>query len=614
MSCSVLHWKRAAALAVLSFAAGPARATIDYSVSVAHPEKHVFDVTMRVPNVHDRVLLQIPAWYALYQIRDFASHIMQVTAKDEAGRALPIVKLDKQTWQITGSGTLTVNYPIFWDDPGPFASQLNLDHAFLNLAMVLLYIPDRRAEDARLAFADMPENWRVAVELEAVGASGSAGGSPTSVAEGGRRSGAYVAPSYDALVDAPVELGSFDEFRIEAGGKPIRIVVHGDAGDQSRLTGALKRIVDYEVSLMGGAPFREYLFLFHVGAMYGGGGMEHANCTAISADVPGQLASYSAHEFFHAWNVKRIRPRSLEPVDFTKEMWTKSLWFAEGVTSTYGAYTLVRTGLWSTQQFYGDLGAQISGLESRPAHLWQSAEESSLDAWFEKYPIYNRPEESISYYNKGQLLGVALDILIRDMTDNRASLDDMLRALNDEFGRRGRFYNDSEDLRAVAEDVIRKKAPSANPDLKDFFARYVSGTDEIPFDSLLGRAGWLLKDVGQHRAVFGFTIRRNGKSSSLVEDLEAGSAAQQAGLREGDILLALNGESLPRSSERWLRDHQPGERISVKVRRGGDETDISFALERQFEASFQVVEAPDATEKQRHIREGILHGTVDSSR
>jgi predicted metalloprotease with PDZ domain len=598
MNCSVLHWKRVVTLAVLFFAVSSARATIDYSVSVAHPEKHVFGVTMRVPNVHDRVLLQMPAWYALYQIRDFASHMMQVTANDEAGDRLPIVRLDKQTWQVMGNGTITINYSILWDDPGPFASQLNPEHAFLNLAMVLLYVPDRRAEDAHLLFEDLPEGWRVAVELEGPGAG---------------RSGPYTAPSYDALVDAPVELGNFTEFRMQAGARPIRIVVHGDAGDQSRLTGALKRIVDYDSSLMGGAPFREYLFLFHVGTTYGGGGMEHANCTAISAEVPGQLTSYAAHEFFHVWNVKRIRPRSLEPVDFTKEMWTRSLWFAEGVTSTYGAYAMVRTGLWSPQQFYNDLGAQISELESRPAHFWQSAEESSLDAWYEKYPIYNRPEESVSYYNKGQLLGVALDIVIRDRTDNRASLDDMLRALNDEFARPGRFYNDNEDLRSVAEDVIRTKAPAANPNLKEFFARYVSGTDEIPFENLLGRAGLLLKDSSQRHGAFGFAIRRDGKSSPFVGSLEAGGAAQQAGLQDGDVLLALNGEALPRSPERWVRDRQPGERVTLKVRRNGEDKDISFVLGRQSEAVFQVVEAPDATEKQRQIRDGILHGTVGDS-
>src|ERR1700704_4022867 len=436
------NWKQILALAALLMAARPARATIDYSVSVAHPEKHILVVTMRVPNVHDRVVVEMPAWYALYQVRDFASHMMEVSAKNETGSTLPISKLDKQTWQIIGNGAVIINYPIFWDEPGPFNSQLNPDHAFLNLAMVLLYVPDRRAEDTRVMFDDMPEGWRVAVELESVNI------------PAGRHSGAYTAPSYDALVDAPVELGAFDEFHIEAGGRPIRIVVHGDPGDRPKLTDALKRIVDYEVSLMGGAPFREYLFLFHVGTVYGGGGMEHANGTTISADVPGQLTSYAAHEFFHAWNVKRIRPRSLEPVDFTKEMWTRSLWFAEGVTSTYGAYTMVRTGLWSTQQFYGNLAAQISELESRPARRWQSVEQSSLDAWYEKYPVYNRPEHSISYYGKGELVGVALDILIRDRTDNRASLDDMLRLLNDEYARRGRFYNESEDLRVAAEELI----------------------------------------------------------------------------------------------------------------------------------------------------------------
>ena len=283
---------------------------------------------MRIPKVRDQVTLQMPAWNALYQIRDFSSHMMQVTAKDEEGHPLPLRKLDKQTWSVTANGTVTVSYPILWDEPGPFASQLNADHAFLNFAMVLLYVPDRRAEDTKVAFDDVPEGWRVAVELDAAGTAA------------GHHSGAYVAPSYDALVDAPVEIGHFDEFRMEAGGRPIRIVVHGDSGDRSRLVDSLKRIVDYDVSLMGGAPFREYLFLFHVGNNFGGGGMEHMNCTAISADVPAQLPSYSAHEFFHAWNVKRIRPQSLEPVDYTKEMWTRSLWFAEGVTNTYGAYAL----------------------------------------------------------------------------------------------------------------------------------------------------------------------------------------------------------------------------------------------------------------------------------
>jgi predicted metalloprotease with PDZ domain len=524
--------------------------------------------------------------------------MMRVSARDEEGHPLPLRKVDKQTWDVTASGTVTVTYPILWDEPGPFATQLNADHAFLNFAMVLLYVPDRRAEDTKVDFDDVPEGWRAAVELDAAGA------------PAGHRSGAYVAASYDALVDAPVEIGRFDEFRMEAGGRPIRIVVHGDSGDRGRLVDSLKRIVDYEVSLMGEAPFREYLFLFHVGNNFGGGGMEHMNCTAISADVPAQLPSYSAHEFFHVWNVKRIRPQTLEPVDYNREMWTRSLWFAEGVTDTYGAYTLLRSGLWSPQQFYGNLAEQIGELQSRPAHRWQSVEQSSLDAWYEKYALYTRPEESISYYDKGQIVGVLLDLLIRDRTDNRASLDDVLRALNEEYAKAGRFYDDSDGLRAVMEGVIRKKAPAADADLADFFRRYVSGTDEIPYSDFLGRAGWTLRDTSNRRAALGFSVNHDGGVSTLVTSVDAESGASEAGLKEGDLVIALNGESFPRSPDRWLRDHQPEERVTVKVRRGGEEREFSFPLGRQTDAVYQIAEIPNATEKQRRIREGILRGVT----
>ena len=591
-------WLRSAIVAAVFYFACPARATINYTVSLSHPESHIFGVTMRIPNVRDQVTLQMPGWNALYQIRDFSSHIMQVAAKDEEGRPLPLRKLDKQTWTVTANGTVTVSYPIYWDEPGPFASQLNPDHAFLNFAMVLLYVPERRSEDTTVAFDHVPDGWRVAVEL----------GQATEAA--GQEHSFYMAPSYDALVDAPVEIGNFDEFSTEAGGRHIRIVVHGDSGDRSRLAESLKHIVDYDVSLMGGAPFREYLFLFHVGNNFGGGGMEHMNCTAISADVPAQLPSYAAHEFFHAWNVKRIRPLALEPVDFTKEMWTRSLWFAEGVTNTYGAYALLRTGLWSTQQFYGNLAEQIGELQARPAHRWQSVEQSSLDAWYEKYSLYMRPEESISYYNKGQIIGVLLDILIRDRTDNRASLDDVLRALNEEYAKAGRFYNESEGLRSVMEEVIRKKAPSADADLGDFFSRYISGSEEIPYSDFLGRAGWNLRDTSQHRAALGFSINRDNPASPSIASVDREGGASEAGLQEGDVLIALNGESLPRSPERWLRDHQPGERITVRVERRGEVRDFSFPLGRQTDAAYQITEIASPTERQRRIRDGILRGVT----
>jgi predicted metalloprotease with PDZ domain len=297
-------------------------------------------------------------------------------------------------------------------------------------------------------------------------------------------------------------------------------------------------------------------------------------------------------------------------VDYGKEMWTRSLWFAEGVTNTYGAYTLLRTGLWSTQQFYGDLADQIRELQSRPAHRWQSVEQSSLDAWYEKYPLYTRPEESISYYNKGQIVGVLLDILIRDRTDNRASLDDVLRELNERYAKAGRFYDESEGLRAAMEDVIRKKAPSADADLKDFFQRYISGSDEIPYSDFLARAGLTIRDTSQRRASLGFSINRDSAASVAIASVDRESGASEAGLREGDVLVALNGEPFPRAPERWLRDHQPEERITIKIRRGGEQRNFSFPLGRQTDAAYQITEIPSPTERQRRIRDGILRGVT----
>src|SRR5207302_6524993 len=254
--------------------------------------------------------------------------------------------------------------------------------------------------------------------------------------------------NYDQLVDGPVEIGTFKDTSFQAGGAPYRVVVDAASSDydMDRVVTMVKKIVVAATSWMDDRPFDHYVFIYHFPGGPGRGGMEHSNSTAIElnrgvlAAHPEYLSDVTAHEFFHLWNVKRIRPQSLEPVDYTREMWTPALWFAEGVTSTYAAYTLVRTGIWNHAQFLADLGAQITELESRPARAWQSAEESSLDTWFDKYSLYDRPDFSISYYNKGQLLGLTLDILIRDATENRASLDDVLRRMNQEYAQRGRSY------------------------------------------------------------------------------------------------------------------------------------------------------------------------------
>ena len=568
------------------------RAEIRYAVSLAHPEQHLFHVSIEIPGVKDDLKLQMAAWNALYQIRDFSSHVQQIQAFVD-GERVPIEKLDKLTWHVKGSGTVTVRYDTFWDDPGPFNSQLNEEHAFINPAMILLYVPERRAEKSVITLSDVPGQWRVASETLSGG-----------VLQG--QSFLLEAASYDALADAPVEASKFEEFTLPDVSPSVRVVIHGDSWKKQDVESALRKIVSYEVKLMNGAPYDHYTFIFHTGkaANGAGGGMEHANCTAIYVTSASYLQNVSAHEFFHAWNVKRIRPASLEPVDYTHEMYTRALWFAEGVTNTYAAYALVRTGLWSKQEFYQDLSGQISEIEGRPAEQWQSAEQSSLDAWLEKYALYNQPQRSVSYYTKGQVLGVLLDIIIRDRTDNQKSLDDVLRTMNREFAKEGKFYRDSLDIRLTAEKVT-------GVPMEDFFSKYVSGAEPLPYTEALAHAGLELHQREIIHAVMGFTAERDAEGPWTVRVIAADGPAAKGGLLVGDEIVRWNNGEPPRRLEHWLSQQKPGDTLHLRVRRDEKEQNIEIRLGEQRETFYQVAESSNAGERARRIREGMLRGSSD---
>jgi predicted metalloprotease with PDZ domain len=568
-----------------------ARGTIRYEVSLAHPEQHLFHVTMQIADVHGEVVVQMAAWNALYQIRDFSAHVQDLEAF--AGtQKLFVEKIDKQTWKIKGDGEISVRYATYWDEAGPFASQLNGEHAFINPAMILLYVPERRSEAVSLAVSNVPDGWQVAGAALMLTAS-------VSRAEATW----FQANDFDALADAPVEAGKFESFDLPGMNPPISVIVHGEGWKKKEIEEELKRICTYELKLMDGAPFEHYTFIFHIGRGAGGGGMEHANATAISVGAPEGVPGVAAHEFFHLWNVKRIRPATLYPVDYTKEQFTRALWFAEGVTSTYGSYTLVRSGLWSKEQFYLDLSEQISELESRPANRWQSAEQSSLDAWLEKYPLYNRPQDSVSYYTKGQVLGVLLDILIRDKTGNQRSLDDVLRTLNVDFAKQGKAYRDSLDVRLTAEKV-------AGTSFEDFFHKYVSGTEAFPYEQILASAGLELKATERKRAIFGFAAERDASGALVVRSVDSDNAGGEGTLRPDDIILTLNGGDLPRNLVRWVRGQKPGTIVKLEVRREDKTVTVQWRLGEVSDKFYVVSEDSHAGEKERRIREGLLRGVT----
>jgi predicted metalloprotease with PDZ domain len=547
---------------------------------------------MEIPEANDATELDMPVWNGLYQVREFASRILALHVATLSGGLVPLRRLTPHSWMAgPAAGTLVVDYSIEWDEPGPFSSQLNDAHAFVNPATVLLFVPARRLADVALEFRDIPEGWRVATALDS-----------------GAAANSFIAASYDDLAQAPIEIGTFTDFTLEAAGRPIRVVVHsappaGDAAalwSRGHLEDAARRIVDSETGLMGDAPFPRYLFILHLGTG-GRGGMEHPNSTAIAIPQGADPAPFMAHEFFHAWNVLRIRPQSLEPVDYTREQPSDALWFAEGVTSTIAAYTMARTGLWTREQFYADLAAQIEELESRPARLYQSAEDSSIATWLERYPFYGRAESSISYYNKGQLLGLCLDITLRDATGNRESLDSLLRAMNTRYAQQHKFYDDSAAIESLADEL-------AHRDLSEFFRRYVAGTDEIPLAEILAKGGFELQQMGSTVADAGFSAGRAGGAGAVVISVESQGPADRAGLRRGDIIVEFNGTPTPPRLGQLLARMAPGDEVRLRILRGGEARTLTFRASRRSTRAYRIV-ASDASGLPRAIREGILAGT-----
>jgi predicted metalloprotease with PDZ domain len=570
-----------------------ARATIQYQILLEHPEKHLFHVTMTIPDVTGEVIVRIPAWNALYQIRDFSSHVQQVEAFAGSQKAF-IEKVDKQTWRIKGTGTIKISYSTYWDEAGPFASQLNGDHAFINPAMILFYVPTRREEEVELTVSFSSAAWSAAAALL-----------HTSLVSGRNHADTFKAPNYDALADGPIEIGKIDVFDLPEVTPPVTVVIHGDNWRKKVVEENLRRICKYQLKLMDGAPFEHYAFIIHFGRGAGGGGMEHTNSTAIGAYSDEYLANVAAHEFFHLWNVKRIRPATLYPVDDIKEQYTRALWFAEGVTNSYASYTLVRSGIWSKEQFYADLGDQITELEGRPANRWQSAEQSSLDAWLEKYPLYNQPEYSVSYYTKGQVLGDLLDILIRDRTGNEKSLDDVMRSMNTNFAKQGKTYRDSLDVQLAAESI-------AGGSFVEFFAKYVAGTEPFSYQQILALAGLALRTTEHRKPALGFSMEHEPNGPFVVSSVDSEGPATAAGLRAGDVIVNWAGGEAPRRVDRWLQEQKAGDSLKLQVRRQDQELRIEFRLGEIKETLFQVVEDPRASEKARHIREGMLRGETDA--
>jgi predicted metalloprotease with PDZ domain len=580
---------------------------VGYTISLARRNEHLVHVEARFPAMSPMSRdVQLPVWNALYQVRDFAQYVRSVSAHADDGKPLAVHAVDKTTWHVDGDrDAFTFEYEVLADAPGPFGAQLSDEHAFFNLAEICVYMIGARDKLIVLSFRDYPANWHAATSMEG-------GFGPPFPAVRVPIEKTFAASNYDQMADSPVELGVFTEQRFQDDTTTwYRVVVHADPNDfdLSAVANMAHKIAVTETEWMQDQPQFPfgYTFIFHFPRRPAGGGMEHAYSTAIDASAdrvksnPLSLADVTAHEFFHLWNVKRIRPQSLEPVDYTKEQYTRALWFSEGVTSTVADYMRVRAGFLDEKGFLAELAADIRHLESRPARLTQSVEESSLNAWLEKYPQYESPQRSISYYNKGEILGMLLDLQMREASAGKQSLRDLFLWMNQHYAKQGKFFPDSRGVEEAAEAVT-------GADFRDFFARYVAGTDAIAYDRFFASVGLRLDKQTIVLPDPGFRTLRRPASVAIVVSVGAGSAAEKAGLRPGDIIQQINGRAPGAVPENDLMVLRIGDTVDLRVSGATGRRRVKFKLAGTPVENYALVEREGVTEAQRARRAAWIRG------
>jgi predicted metalloprotease with PDZ domain len=557
---------------------------VRYVIRPAAPQAHRFSVRCIVDDPDPAgQRFALPAWIpGSYMIREFARHIVAIRAA-RAGRTIAIDKIDKHTWVAApGVGAITVTIEVYAFDTSVRGAYLDTERGFFNGPCVFLRVIGQESRACELEI-ERPvgasyRSWRVATSLERDGAP----------AYG---FGRYRAIDYDELIDSPVELGAFTLTSFRAHGVPHDIVIAGrHAADMRRLTRDFKRICEHQIDLFGRpAPMQRYVFLVNaLGEGYGG--LEHRASTALlctredlpkvgASDTPEAYRTFLglvSHEYFHTWNVKRIKPAAFLPYDLERENYTRQLWAFEGFTSYYDDLTLVRTGLITQAQYLELIAKSITALARNPGARTQSVAESSFDAWVKYYrQDENTPNVVVSYYGKGSLIGLALDLTIRERTNGRRSLDDVMRLAWRRYGKKGV---------GVPEDGIERLASEvAGVSLGAFFRRAVYGTDALPLARALASVGLELAmrparngdDRGgfstqapaattARRADMGWRVAAGGEAK--LATVYTDGAAEAAGLAAGDVIVAIDGlRATAKSANALAGARRAGERIALHV-------------------------------------------------
>ena len=570
-----------------------------FRITPHQPEAHLFEVECAIADPDPSgQRFSMPAWIpGSYMIREFAKHVVQLWAS-AGGEPVAVHKIDKSTWQCAPcDGPLTVRYHVYAWDLSVRGAHLDTTHGYFNGPCVFIRVDGKttrpHAVEIRPPAGESYRGWRVATSLPREGAP------PYGF-------GGYLAADYDELIDHPVEMGHFSLATFYACGYPHDIVVTGrHRADMDRLCQDLSLICEYHIRFFGEPPpMDRYLFMITaVGNGYGG--LEHrASCSLICCrdDLPraGQpevgekyrsLLGLCSHEYFHTWNVKRITPAAFVAPDLSAENYTTQLWAFEGITSYYQNLALLRCGLITLEVYLELLGQTATRVWRAGGRFKQSLAESSFDAWIKLYKQDdNTPNAVISYYTKGALVALALDLLIRRDTRNARSLDDVMRAVWRRYGQRGIGVPEG-GVEAMAIEV-------SGLDLQPFFDQALRGVTELPLAELLAQFGIVMEvrpaesanDLGGRRAknnielvarrpVLGVRLAESGGEAKL-QYVSDGGAAQRAGLATGDVLIAIEGLRVTRANlEYLLSGYTVGEQVRVHAFRRDELMEFTVTLQ-----------------------------------
>jgi predicted metalloprotease with PDZ domain len=505
-------------------------AKISYSLKMPRPQNHYFQVEMQVEQVKQKsATVKLPVWApGSYLVREFSRHLNQVKAYSLQGALLPITKKTKNAWEIDlkGQTAFIVKYEVYAFELSVRTSFLDETHGFVSGPSMFMYLDGHKETGGELLVQPHPSFKRISTGLT----------QKSDVKQGNNQT--FTFDNYDQLVDCPIEIGNQYEFDFEAAGVKHTVSMYGEGNfDPERLKEDMAKIVEEETKVVGVNPNKRYVFIVH-NVVGGDGGLEHCNSTVLSVDrwtYDGSnyinFLNLVAHEYFHLWNVKRIRPIELGPFNYDQEVYTNYLWVMEGFTSYYDELILRRCGFYSQEEMAKKIQIAVNYVESSVGARVQPVAHASFDAWIKAYrPNENSSNTTMTYYSRGMIIASVLDVMIIKQSNGKECLDHLMQDLYQTYYvGKNRGFTDAEFKACLTKHT--------GQDMAEFFLKYIDGTEVIPYSMYFLPLGVEVNDVGGVKPVFGANVAEEG-GKVIIKSIRANSSAEDAGLSVNDEIIA----------------------------------------------------------------------------